>query len=338
MKLPTAIRNIACAMLMFCGATAGYAHKHCCNSGMLMMKVLLFLLALVFPRNQAFCKDTKKFFAFSDANISEEIAMSQGPNWKKSFLLILAGLVTSGYALLSQAQQQTMLDYYAEPGMYSNRDYINQHANEHIDPFTGKLQLHYVDVHLPGNGGFDLNVQRSYTSIDQSIGIVGHAGIGWTLHFGRVATRNKIAGTSAADWCNAGNFVSQAGNPVLDLPDGSRNAFYLPVPNSGIGNPQPLFITKSRWKAECITGGMKATSPEGVVFEMTQAFEIPLGASSFEYYLYATKITDRNGNRFEISYIPDSNAGVLKINSVQAFDSGSNTANRKVTFEYDSLA
>src|SRR5262245_4034725 len=52
------------------------------------------------------------------------------------------------------------------PGCYPGRDYVNQSFAEHVDPFNGNLELHYVDFFLPGNGGFDLKVQRSYNSIN----------------------------------------------------------------------------------------------------------------------------------------------------------------------------
>ncbi|QKT04138.1 hypothetical protein HUS23_10090 [Ectothiorhodospiraceae bacterium 2226] len=56
---------------------------------------------------------------------------------------------------LPVAASNPIPDFYREPGLYPNRDFVNQHFHEHIDPFTGALQFHYVDVHLPGNGGFD---------------------------------------------------------------------------------------------------------------------------------------------------------------------------------------
>jgi hypothetical protein len=57
-----------------------------------------------------------------------------------------------------------LADFYKEPGRQPNRDYVNQQFGEHIDPFTGALQLHYRDIHIRGNGGFDLNISRSYNS------------------------------------------------------------------------------------------------------------------------------------------------------------------------------
>jgi len=43
--------------------------------------------------------------------------------------------------------------FYQESGLPSNRATVNQSLGEHIDPFTGKLQLHFTDLVLPGNGG-----------------------------------------------------------------------------------------------------------------------------------------------------------------------------------------
>jgi hypothetical protein len=97
-------------------------------------------------------------------------------------------------ALLAQtvlAQTNGKLpDFYKEPGLQPNRDYVNQHFGEHIDPFTGALQLHYVDIHIPGPAGFDLKIQRSYnsSSVDR-VNTKHHSmmGVGWSFHMGRVS-------------------------------------------------------------------------------------------------------------------------------------------------------
>lgn len=72
------------------------------------------------------------------------------------------------FSVIPALAQEVQPDFYREPGIYPHRNYIRPSANEHIDPFTGALQLHYVDIHLPGNGGFDLNVVRSYNSASNS--------------------------------------------------------------------------------------------------------------------------------------------------------------------------
>ena len=61
--------------------------------------------------------------------------------------------------------QSVVPDFYKDPGLYPNRDYLNQSVNEHIDPFTGSLQIHAVDLRVPGNGGLDIDIVRSYNSV-----------------------------------------------------------------------------------------------------------------------------------------------------------------------------
>src|SRR5258706_208435 len=82
------------------------------------------------------------------------------------FLGLVLAFSLAGLPPTSSAQTDPDLQYYKEPGIYPTRSYLNQHFSENIDPFTGRLQLHYVDLYIPGNGGFDLEVIRSYTSVD----------------------------------------------------------------------------------------------------------------------------------------------------------------------------
>ena len=71
-----------------------------------------------------------------------------------------------------------------------------QQVQESVDPFTGNVNLLHTDVILPGNGGLDLKIQRSYNSRiwgrrDGVPTLVAASeasvmGIGWSFHFGRV--------------------------------------------------------------------------------------------------------------------------------------------------------
>lgn len=38
-------------------------------------------------------------------------------------------------------------------------------VSENVDPFSGILTLTHTDLHLPGNGGLDVNVMRTYNSM-----------------------------------------------------------------------------------------------------------------------------------------------------------------------------
>lgn len=75
-----------------------------------------------------------------------------------STLFFFVCLLITGAALA----QEVIPDFYSEPGIHPNRALINGGPAESIDPFTGSLQWHFTDLHLPGNGGFDLKVIRSY--------------------------------------------------------------------------------------------------------------------------------------------------------------------------------
>lgn len=189
--------------------------------------------------------------------------------------------------------------YYEESGILPYREYLNQNENEYIDPFTGKLQLHYVDIVLPGNGGMDIKVQRSYTSRGyynfQRYGFPGNNGIGWHMHFGRVLVLT-------ANVCVGDTNGTIQDNPVLELPDGSRRILYF---HRSVNPSGPLYLTNDRWKADCAPGnnGLIVTSPEGVVYTMTQPSRT-CAWSICENSYYATLITDKNGNSINISYRP----------------------------------
>lgn len=97
--------------------------------------------------------------------------------------------------------------FYGQKGQYGATDVsqlladstqaIFQQVQESVAPFTGNLSLVHTDLVLPGNGGFDLKVQRVYNSRiwgrrnTSAPGVVAYnersiAGLGWSFPFGRV--------------------------------------------------------------------------------------------------------------------------------------------------------
>lgn len=226
--------------------------------------------------------------------------------------------------------QEVIPDFYKDPGIQPNRSYVNQGFGEFIDPFTGALQLHYVDIHLPGNGGFDLKVVRSYnsTSVEPTNPALHEslAGVGWNIHFGRVL---KSRETSI---CFNKNSQTIADNPVLELPDGSRQLLAF------TGTTAPLLITTQRWRADCITsgaGGLAVTSPDGTRYDMNQL--VNLGGGPYPTYAWLTsRITDRNGNYATIQYAAAASPQISSVvtsdgRSVQFFYADSGMASRRIT-------
>jgi len=210
-------------------------------------------------------------------------------------------------------------DYYSEAGIPAQRDTVSGHLVDRVDPFTGKLQLHHVDLVVPGNGGLDIRIIRSYSSQNDNPGERTPWGSGWTMHFGRVliVDPNKLCG--GALWQTSVN-----DNPVLELPDGSRQIL---ADSKTMGASQPLFTTASRWKADCVGGGtgLLVTSPEGTQHRMDRHGVSVGGMHSY----YPTLITDRNGNTVSLGYQTNDNAttGPL-LTTVNASDG------RAVTFTY----
>src|SRR3972149_1340028 len=92
--------------------------------------------------------------------------------------------------------------------------------------FSGNLMLSYTDIILPGNGGLDLKIQRTYNSkifseITSSTfkvagGVFGGLGVGWDLHFGRISDLGLLENVSLF---NANPFF-------LQRPDGSIHSIF----------------------------------------------------------------------------------------------------------------
>ena len=187
-------------------------------------------------------------------------------------------------------------EIYDAPGLHPHRETLSSIPNEHIDPFTGGLILSFEDIRLPGNGGLDLVIQRTYnskntcnyfetfnghTSCAQMEEYKNLLGPGWTLHFGRLFVSVNV------------NFPH-----VIEMPDGSRHTAYrrIDLPSK--------YITKDYWLLDL--GG---TDP---VLTMTNGTKIYFGRDGLNHpdfpvtpYTapkYATKIEDVNGNHIDIYY------------------------------------
>ena len=232
------------------------------------------------------------------------------------FIFQIACLLVPCFVAPSVYALEPIPSFYQEPGLPSNRSTVNQSIGEHIDPFTGKLQLHFTDLVVPGNGGLDIRVQRSYNSQEGLLQEPSTTGVGWTMHFGRVLRKALV------DICAASPLATDA--PVLELQDGSRQILYL-------SDDRTYYLSTDRWRATCAPGGGGLTvySPDGMVYEMN-ARGVPAGDLANPFSLqnsyYATRMTDRNGNTLNFSY---ANVGAATgVRQVTASDG------RTVTFNY----
>src|SRR3972149_1165448 len=53
---------------------------------------------------------------------------------------------------------------YDELGFKKNKTYLKFSPEEYVNIFSGNLLLTHTDIILPGNGGLDLKIQRTYNS------------------------------------------------------------------------------------------------------------------------------------------------------------------------------
>ena len=219
---------------------------------------------------------------------------------KKKITLLQAILLVSG--LLSNhtvalADDVALIpDYYNEAGISDIRQDVSSYSNEFIDPFTGSLQWHNTDLSIPGNGGFDLKLLRSYNSAlvspsDQLGSFNGGnkpLGVGWQMHMGKVISK------SDAKVCS-NTIVSTIDNPVLELPDGSSQIF------SFTNDSNARVMTGKRWKAECSGAQTTIYAPDGTKYLMGKVVKSNPDPKAV-YSLYPTRITDKNGNYADIAY------------------------------------
>jgi YD repeat-containing protein len=207
--------------------------------------------------------------------------------------------------------------FYQEAGGSSRRDDLIQHPSERVDPFTGKVQWHHVDLSVPGNGGLDIKVQRSYSSLNETLPDDSAFGAGWTVHFGRVMRKQMT------NICQLG--LSPTINPVLELSDGSRQIMYDAPDGSGS-------ITPNRFKGTCAPGGngLIVHSPDGTTYEMTTVGAPIVGSDPAHPMTpyYTTRIVDRNGNTLNFTY-QMLNGSTFAVTAIDASDG------RHVTFAYD---
>lgn len=215
-------------------------------------------------------------------------------------------------------------------------------VSEHIDPFSGILTLAHTDIHLPGNGGLDLNLIRTYNSMiwgrrDNTSypGLIAKnekspLGIGWSMTMGSVSNPfGKGSGAGAS---------YQQDNPVVVMPDGSRHPFYVDK------NDTTRFISKEFWVYKLISGNgysygtWELTLTDGTVY----TFEYMTGNAGYNVTDDFNNLIDRvaqvtsirnaaNTASINISYY-------IYTNGYSYLKTITDSVNRAVTLNYDYAA
>ena len=163
-------------------------------------------------------------------------------------------------------------DQSADPGQITFRSQISNLDFEQIDPYTGTLSLTHKDVSIPGNGGLDMEIYRTYRTdrtVDYTV-----LGSRWDTHFGRI----RISGSHIS----------------IELLDGTTNSAVKERVDD-IWGSHYIYLTKDFWKINM----------EGVpTLQLTDGTEIVFGrggSSAYEDWYYATEIR-KNNNTITIHY------------------------------------
>ncbi|WP_413043832.1 RHS repeat protein [Pseudomonas sp. YJ42] len=249
-------------------------------------------------------------------------------------------------ALPSQAEEDfnsAATDVYQDPGLNLNRDFSSSNQVDSIDPFSGALKIVVRDLHIPGNGGLDIDIIRNYHTINNERGPynTGHTartpfGTGWDIHFGRILVPDNnayryINSSNNPSSCKKNNVATRL-NPYLELPDGSRE---LLANSSG---SDYAYTTRNRWIGKCLptaensnsTGGLVVHSPDGKKYTFNLLGSVSPDKPYMAYFV--TKIEDLDGNYLQFSYIKPSGNTTTKytlLSTITASDG------RKVEFGYD---
>lgn len=240
---------------------------------------------------------------------------------------VVLTLCSSLMALLSAITTfaNSLPDYYNEPGYSTKHGFQVGENGETIDPFSGKIKFHHVDMYVPTNGGLDIVINRTYSSLNGTLeGIdttAGSAiGVGWKMHFGRIFKSSNMP----CNYAYGQNDVDDM--PYLEMADGSIQSMFQNDKDYQSLAQGYEYVTSQRWKVDCSNSNSiayRVISTEGAVYEFGKK-------GKGEQYWYVTKITDLNGNQLEIYY--QDKAYKTVILSVTA---NKNTSNRQtVKFEY----
>lgn len=188
-------------------------------------------------------------------------------------------IITSCMAIMTLTANCAFADFDTDP-FYDRRGKLGaptyDNITEHIDPFSGNMLIVHTDLHLPGKGGLDVTLNRSYnsliygrrdnTSFPAFVGGYDKSslGPGWSMHMGIL--RNPPAMYAINYPLN----MTWGNNPVFELPDGTKQIFY-PAPSDNT-----KMVSKDFWILKTIQivdynnhGDWQIIAPDGTIYKVS---------------------------------------------------------------------
>ncbi len=190
---------------------------------------------------------------------------------------------------------------YDEWGFKKNKTYMQFSPEEYVNLFSGNLVLTHTDVVLPGNGGLDLKIQRTYNSkifseltnvgFTISGSVFGNLGVGWEMHFGRINTLGSIL---------------QIQHPILvEMPDGSIKTAFTNDQSNISSNIASSYVTEDFWfidgfdhNSDQVIDEYVMKLPDGTTYTFDHRVSNSLTYNNY----YVTSIDDTNGNTITFEY------------------------------------
>ena len=246
-------------------------------------------------------------------------------------LVILLSLVF--YLLhVAQVAAQSVGDVFDQFFRYievKNRVIEPHLPGETIDFFTGNLRISQEDLFLPGRGGLDLHVVRTYSSkiwgrsdiINDETLIAGKEpsfiGFGWSMHMGRLRNPTPtLSGPPPRQY------------PVYEGPDGTSRVFY--------GQNNQVLTSRDFWKLNLnctlsVGGGQGVciTTTKGIRLEFAKSYQFYLGGINPIWPLSA--MIDPFGNKIQVSYQPGGGAFGGSTGRIATI---TDSYQRQITFNY----
>ncbi|AJD47637.1 YD repeat protein [Isoalcanivorax pacificus W11-5] len=247
---------------------------------------------------------------------------------KSSVILILflpvIMMLSGGGAQADPLDVENLLpDFYSDPSLSASIGYFGDVAQVTVDKFSGKLVARAEDVVVPGNGGLDIILQRTYTSLDPGvIPEYSYLGAGWSMHYGQIRI------TDPDRMCSRLWSTTMSGNPVYVAGDGSTRALaFVTLPVSADLGAE--YVSSRNDLVYCNQDGtFYMRSPDGRRYDFDAFSYEP--DTAYPAVWYVTKVTDRNGNTLDISYVPTGTLGGMGMVMTQI----SAGDGRIVTFAY----
>jgi YD repeat-containing protein len=217
--------------------------------------------------------------------------------------------------------ESLMPDFYSDPSISTSKGYLGGAGSVTVDPFSGMASISTTDIVIPGNGGMDIVLTRSYNAPDP-MASPDHSpvGLGWSLHFGYMEMAQPLK------MCSNLYNAHTMDNPVFIRSDGASQLLALAYQYPA-GGVVPTYVSADYSVLIC--------PPESRFYLMDAAgnrydFGEPTAGRAGSTRWVVERVTDRNGNKLDIGYIASGiwgSNGVV-ISSITASDG------RTVNFKY----